>query len=145
MHMHKMIKKDRIGPFSKKKVLFQGQRHKNLKVTTPKAELLVVWLGTLLEQKPNTRHLSPCVSLLWRSHSLQGLDWFSFFIDRWKAHSNTLSVLGLLPNQKGRVHSCCSPDADCLDKVLFVSKIISKKIDFNSCATLSWLQEKYSS
>ena len=26
---------------------------------------------------------------------------------------------------------------DCLDKVLFVSKIISKKIDFHSCATLS--------
>ena len=95
----------------------------------------------------NTRHLSPCILQLWGSQSLLGTGWSSFFTDRWKAHGNTLSVLGLLPNRKGRVHSCHSPVAESLDKELCGLQMISKKIDFNTCAAssfaaLSWLREK---
>ena len=53
-------------------------------------------------------------------------------------HSNTLSVLGLVPNRKGRVHSWHSPVAESLDKELCGLQMISKKIDFNTCAALSF-------
>lgn len=95
----------------------------------------------------NTHHLSPCTWQLWRSHSLLGSGWSSFFTERWKAHGNTLSVLGLVPNRKGRVHSWRSPVAESLDKELCGLQMISKKIDFNTCAALSfaalsWLRER---
>ena len=95
----------------------------------------------------NTRHLPPCTWQLWRSHSLLGSGLSSFFTDWWKVHGNTLSVLGLVPNRKGRVHSCRSPVAESLDKELCGLQMISKKIDFNTCAALSfaalsWLRER---
>lgn len=53
-------------------------------------------------------------------------------------HGNTLSVLGLVPNRKARVHSCRSPVAESLHKELCGLQMISKKVDFNTCAALSF-------